>query len=377
MDMGELFEFAAEKGASDLILTTNTPPILRINGEMRMLASEALTSEGTKRLVYGVLDDSQIATFEAERELDFSLFVKNTHRFRGNVFLQRGSVGAVFRLIPDSMPGLADLGLPTVLEEFSMASQGLILVTGPTGHGKSTTQAAMINIINERRRCHIVTVEDPIEFVHKSKNSIIEQREVGLDTRGFSNALRHVLRQAPDVILIGELRDLDTIAAALTAAETGHLVITTLHTNDAVQSMDRLVDIFPPHQQNQVRSQLALSLLAVVAQRLIPRADGRGRVVAVEILKNTNASAHLIREGKIHNIYTVMETSARDGMVTMDSALKQLYLAGMISRDEARRRMRNPDQLTVGGATGVGAPNGPSREAVARRPPQNDKANEQ
>ena len=362
VDMGELFEFAAEKGASDLILTVGTPPILRINGEMRILAGDQLPAEEVKSLVYGILDDSQIAAFESERELDFSLFVKGAHRFRGNVFLQRGCVAAVFRLIPDGMPSLSELGLPTVLEEFAMCAQGLVLVTGPTGHGKSTTQAAMINIINERRRCHIVTIEDPIEFVHKSRNSIIEQREVGLDTHSFSNALRHVLRQAPDVILIGELRDLDTISAALTAAETGHLVITTLHTNDAVQSIDRLVDIFPPHQQNQVRSQLALSLLAVVAQRLVPRADGKGRTVAVELLRNNSASAHLIREGKIHNIYTVMETGARDGMCTMDASLKQLYLMGAVSREEARRRMRNPDQLTVGGATRAGA-----REAAPPR----------
>ncbi len=351
VDMGDLFEFAAQKGASDLILTADCPPILRIMGEMRMLAGEALPPEEVKSLVYGILDDSQIARFEADRELDFSLFVRNVHRFRGNVFMQRGCVGAVFRLIPDKMPSLSELGMPPVLEEFSMMTQGLVLVTGPTGHGKSTTQAAMINIINERRRCHVVTVEDPIEFVHRNKNSIIEQREVGLDTRSFSNALRHVLRQAPDVVLIGELRDLDTISAALTAAETGHLVITTLHTNDAVQSVDRLIDIFPPHQQNQIRSQLALCLLAILSQRLVPRADGKGRVAACELMRNISATAHLIREGKIHNIYTVMETSARDGMCTMDASLKQLYMSGVITRDEARRRMRNPEMLNIGGAS--------------------------
>lgn len=346
MDMAELLNFAAQKSASDLILTAQSPPILRINGEMRFLSGEPMKPEEVKQIVYSVLDDGQIARFESENELDFSLFVRGMQRFRGNVFLQRGCVGACFRLIPKNMPQIGELGLPPVVEELAMRQMGLVLVTGPTGHGKSTTQAAMINIINERRRCHIVTVEDPIEFVHESKHSVIEQREVGMDTQSFKNALRHVLRQAPDVILIGEIRDLDTIAAALTAAETGHLVITTLHTNDAVQSIDRLVDAFPPHQQNQIRSQLALSLLAVVAQRLVPRSDGQGRVVAVEVMKNISASAHLIREGKIHNIYTVMETQSREGMVTMDAALKKLYLKGSITRDEAKKRMRHPEQLT-------------------------------
>jgi twitching motility protein PilT len=227
----------------------------------------------------------------------------------------------------------------------------------------------MIDIINERCRAHIVTVEDPLEFIHKSKTSVIEQREVGLDTKSFASALRHVLRQAPDVILIGEIRDLETIATALTAAETGHLVITTLHTNDAMQSIDRLVDVFPPHQQSQVRSQLALSLLAVIAQRLVPRADGKGRVVAVELLRNNAASAHLIREGKTHNIYTVLETHAREGMCTMDASLKQLYQQGLITREEARRRMRSPDQLTMSGVVPAAAgPEAPKPVDASDRP---------
>jgi twitching motility protein PilT len=347
MDMSELLSFAAQNEASDLIITASAPPILRIFGEMRFLASETLSAEEAKGLIYGVLDDAQIAEFEAEKELDFSLFLRGMQRFRGNVFVQRGCVGAVFRLIPNGLPTIEELGLPPIVEEFAMINQGLVLVTGPTGHGKSTTQAVMIDIINERRRCHIVTVEDPVEFVHESKQSVIEQREVGLDTKGFSNALRHVLRQAPDVVLIGEIRDLETISAALTAAETGHLVITTLHTNDAAQSIDRLVDAFPPHQQSQIRSQLALCLHGIIAQRLVPRADGKGRAVACEVMRNNAAAAHLIREGKIHNLYTVIETHARDGMCTMDSSLKQLYLKGVISRDEAKRRMRNPEQLTA------------------------------
>ena len=226
----------------------------------------------------------------------------------------------------------------------------------------------MINIINERRRAHIVTVEDPLEFIHKSKNSVIEQREVGLDTKSFAAALRHVLRQAPDVILIGEIRDLETISTALTAAETGHLVITTLHTNDAMQSIDRLVDVFPPHQQAQIRSQLALCLLAVIAQRLVPRADGHGRVLAVELLRNNAASANLIREGKTHNIYTVLETHASEGMCTMDSSLKQLCHQGLITREEARRRMRSPDQLTMSGVVPDGAGQTAPKQADAPAP---------
>ena len=347
MDVSELLSFAIEKAASDLILTAGSPPILRIDGEMRSVSLDVLTAEDTQRLAHEVLSKEQISQFEEEMELDFSFFLKDLQRFRGNLFMQRGQVGAVFRLIPPSIPTIESLGLPSVLEEISLAPRGLILVTGPTGHGKSTTQAAMINLINERRRCHIITIEDPIEFLHESKNSIIEQREVGKDTKGFYPALRHVLRQAPDVILIGEMRDLDTIRTALTAAETGHLVISTLHTNDAVQSIDRLVDAFPPYQQSQVRSQLALSLLAVIAQRLMPRANDDGRIAAVEILRNNSASAHLIREGKIHNIYTVMETHARNGMCTMDATLTELFVKGTITRDEALRSMRNPEHLKM------------------------------
>jgi len=358
MDISELLTFAVEKGASDLILTVGSPPMLRIDGEMRSVSLEPLTPDEARRLAHEVLDEDQIARFETEMELDFSFFLKDIQRFRGNLFLQRGHVGAVFRLIPHAIPTIEELGLPGVLEEISLSPRGLVLVTGPTGHGKSTTQAAMINLVNERRRCHIVTIEDPIEFLHDNKNSIIEQREVGRDTKGFYPALRHVLRQAPDVILIGEMRDLDTIRTALTAAETGHLVISTLHTNDAVQSIDRLVDAFPPYQQHQVRSQLALSLLAVIAQRLLQRTDGEGRIPAVEILRNNAASAHLIREGKIHNIYTVMETHARNGMCTMDATLTDLYIDGKITRDEALRNMRNPEHLKM---------NTPIREEELRR----------
>jgi twitching motility protein PilT len=341
MEISQILKFAVEKSASDVLLTVSSPPMVRINGELVPTTASPLTPEVSKRLIYSILDEHQIATFEAKKELDFSLQVKDIHRFRGNVYLQRGCVTAAFRLIPNRIPVLKELGLPPILEDLALRPQGFILVTGPTGHGKSTTQAAMVNLINQKKKVHIVTVEDPIEFVHANQKSIIDQREVGEDTLTFRDALAHMLRQDPNVILIGEMRDIDTIAAALTAAETGHLVISTLHTNDAVQSIDRLLDVFPPHQQGQVRAQLGLCLLAVLAQRLLPRADGKGRVVATELLVNNSAVANMIREGKTHQLYSVMETHAKDGMYTMDSSIKQLYLKGLITFEEAKLRVRD------------------------------------
>jgi twitching motility protein PilT len=261
------------------------------------------------------------------------------------VFFQRGTVAAAFRLVASKVPTLEELNLPPVVEEFALAPQGLVLVTGPTGHGKSTTQAAMIDVINKRRKAHVVTIEDPIEFLHTNKMSLIEQREVGDDTLTFAEALKHVLREAPDVILVGEMRDPESIACALTAAETGHLVIATVHTNDAVQAIDRLLDSFPPHQQGQVRSQMSLSLLGVLSQRLLPRKGGKGRVPAVEVLRNTAGVAHLIREMKTPQIYAILETHAKDGTRTLDGALKELYLRGFVEHEEARSRMRNPSLL--------------------------------
>ncbi|MCE9581727.1 MAG: type IV pilus twitching motility protein PilT [Planctomycetes bacterium] len=345
IDMVQVFRAAVGGRASDVVITAGSPPIFRVNGEVVFGQSPALQPEQTKQLIYDVLRPEQIARFERERELDFSLTVEEVHRFRGNVFQQRGYVGAAFRLIPDKIPVLKDLHLPPVLEEFALSPVGLVLLTGPTGHGKSTTLAALINLINEQRKAHIVTVEDPIEFLHRNKKSVIEQREVGEDTLSFASALKHVLRQAPDVILVGEMRDTESISAAITAAETGHLVLATLHTNDSVQAIDRLIDVFPSHAQSQIRAQLSMSLLAVVAQRLIRTSDGRGRAVACEVLRNNAAVANLIRDGKTHQIYTVMETHARDGMVTLDASLKDLYLTGQIAYEEARRRMRNPSLL--------------------------------
>ena len=353
-DIGQLLQFAVDNAASDLILTAGSPPAFRINGELRFLSGQALSPETSRRLVYAALSDDQIAKFEERRELDLSLTIQEVTRFRGNVFQQRNSVGAAFRLIPSRIPTLEGLGLPPVFEQFALQHQGLVLISGPTGHGKSTTQAAMIDVINQTRPCHIVTIEDPIEFVHKNKSCVIEQREVGMDTESFPMALRHVLRQDPDVVLIGEMRDLETISAALTAAETGHMVLSTLHTNDTVQAVDRMLDSFPPHQQNQVRMQLSFCLLAIIAQRLLPRADNKGRVVALEVLRNNHAISNLIREAKTQSIYTVLETHAKDGMMTMDSSMKELYLRGAITRETAQQWMRDPSALDHGGTATSG-----------------------
>lgn len=345
LDLIPVFRAAVSNDASDVLLTAGSPPIFRINGELVFALSESLDARQVQTLIYSILDNDQIARFERDRELDFSVSMDRKQRFRGNVYYQRGSVAAAFRLIRSRIPTLAELGLPPVLEELALEQQGLILVTGPTGHGKSTTQAAMIDLINQQKRCHIVTIEDPIEYIHKNKKSVIDQREVGQDTHNFAEALKHVLRQDPDIVQIGEMRDLESIAAALTAAETGHLVLTTVHTNDCVQAIDRLLDVFPPHQQGQVRTQLALSLVAVIAQRLLPNAEGSGRVVAIELLRNLPAVSHLIRDDKTHQIYTVMETHAREGMCTMDQSLKNLYLMGELAYDEALHYMRNPGTL--------------------------------
>ncbi len=348
MEITSLFRLAAKEKASDLLITTGVPAVLRIGGRLMDTSTPVLTAKDTRELVYAALRPDQIAKFEKAKELDFSIYVRDVGRFRGNAFLQRGAVGAAFRRIADEVPDLQSLNLPPMLEDFALAAQGLVLICGPTGHGKSTTLAAMIDRINQKQRRHIVTVEDPIEYLHKNKNSIIEQREVGDDTLSFAAALKHVLRQDPDVVLIGELRDLETIQAGLTAAETGHLVLGTLHTNDCVQSIDRLLDVFPPHQQGQIRTQLSLSLNAVIGQRLLPQITGEGVVAAVEILVGSPGVRNLIREGKTHQIYSLMETHAKEGMVTMDTALKELYLQGEIAYQEAARRMRSPQSLPRG-----------------------------
>lgn len=338
---------AVERRASDLHLTQNAPPILRIDGELEVMDLPPLTAADTQRMIYGLLNDTQKAKFEEKWELDLSIEVGNLGRFRVNVHKQRGAVEAAFRVVQDQIRTLRQLGLPSVTEEIARRSSGLVLVTGPTGSGKTTTLAAMINQINNEQHRMIICVEDPIEYIHRNRKSIIKQREVTSDTKSFGDALRHVLRQDPDVVVIGEMRDLETISTALTAAETGHLVLATLHTPDAVQTVDRIIDVFPPHQQQQVRIQLAGTLQAIVAQQLIPIPGGRGRVVACEILLATVAVRNVIRNAKTEQLYTLMQTNTEIGMVTMDKSLKMLYEQGLISFDEAIRRCRFPEAFAT------------------------------
>ena len=345
LNMKSLFEYAARVGASDLLITAGSAPIVRVDGDLYPAIEAKLTPEHTKKLIWSLLNETQQEMFERKRELDFSLAVTGDMRFRANIYYQKGSVSGAFRLIPRIIPQMEDLGVPPIVRDMTLRSHGLILVTGPTGSGKTTTMASMIDLVNETRRCHIVTVEDPIEFIHTNKQGVIDQREVYADTLSFANALKYVLRQDPDVILVGEMRDMETISATITAAETGHLVIATLHTNDAVQSIDRIIDVFPPHQHEQIRVQLAFALIGVVAQQLIPDVEGTGRVLATEILIKNHAVAAHIRDGKTHQTRTIMETGRRDGMVTMDYRLKELYEDGRISYDEVVRRVSSPTFL--------------------------------
>jgi len=345
IDMKMLFEHAGKVGASDLLITAGASPIVRVDGDLYSVTKDKLKPEHTRKLIWSLLNETQQEQFERQRELDFSLAVTGELRFRANVYYQRGTVAGAFRLIPRLVPTLEALGCPPQLRDLTLRPNGLILLTGPTGSGKTTTMASMIDLINDTRRCHIVTVEDPIEFIHTNKKAVIDQREVYADTLKFANALKYVLRQDPDVILVGELRDTETIAAALTAAETGHLVIATLHTNDAIQAIDRIIDVFPPHHHQQVRVQLAFSLQAVICQQLIPRADGSGRILAAEVLLKNHAVANHIREGKTHQTRSLMEGSRQHGMVTMDQRLRELYEAGLISWDEVTRRVSSPSVL--------------------------------
>jgi twitching motility protein PilT len=340
----ELFQQAVEAGASDLLLTARTPPTLRVSGELRFMDQAPLEDDAVRKMVYAVMTDAEIAAFERGGEVDMAANIAG-RRFRGNVYRQRDSVSAAFRLVPTEIPGIRELGLPAALEELCLLPQGFILITGPTGCGKSTTLAALVEHINRNRRTHIITVEDPIEFIFKSRKSIVDQREVGRDTTSFASALRHSLRETPDVIMIGEMRDQETIAAALTAAETGHLVMATLHTGSTVQSVDRIIDVFPPHQQGQIRLQLSFTLLAVVSQKLIPDKSGEGLALATELLRNSPAISNLVREGKTQMLAGILETQARLGMHTMDSSLLDLCRAGRISREEAAKRMEHPQAL--------------------------------
>jgi twitching motility protein PilT len=349
LDMQTLLSAALRLGASDLHLIAGSPPLFRIHGKLGAREGTAkLTPGGVRRLLFSVFDHAQRERFDLEHELDFALSIKGGHRFRVNAHTQRGTAAAAIRLIPSAIPDIDALGLPPVVRELAGKEQGLVLVTGPTGSGKSTTLAAMIDLINARRNCHVITVEDPIEFIHENRRATIEQREIGADTRSYEAALKYILRQDPDVILIGELRDLTTIAAALTAAETGHLVLGTLHANDAPQTIDRLIDVFPPHQQPQIRVQLSSELLAVLAQRLIVRSDGEGRVAAFEVMVATAAVRRLIRDAKTHQLQSAMEMAGGEGMVTFDKSVAELVRSGVVSADEGVRYMRNPGQLAAG-----------------------------
>jgi len=334
---------AIERAASDLHLTQGAPPILRIDGDLEVLDLPPLTAPESQRMIYSILNDSQKAQFEEKWELDLSVEIEDIGRFRVNVHKQRGAVEAAFRVVNENIRSLRQLGLPPVTEEIARKTNGLILVTGPTGSGKTSTLAAMINQINDEQHRMIITVEDPIEYIHRNKKSIVKQREVTSDTHSFNNALRHVLRQDPDVVVIGEMRDLETISTALTAAETGHLVFATIHTPDAIQTVDRIIDVFPPYQQTQVRIQLANTVQAIISQQLLPVPGGRGRVPAVEILIATVGARNIIRNAKTEQIQTLLQTNNDLGMVTMDKSLKNLWQQGLISYEDAISRSKFPE----------------------------------
>ncbi len=342
----DLLKIMIEKGASDLHITTGSPPRVRVDGRLIPLDHPQLTPSDTKTLCYSVLTDAQKHKFEENNELDLSFGVKGLSRFRGNVFMQRGAVAGAFRTIPFQIRTFQELGLPEIVNDLVKRPRGLILVTGPTGSGKSTTLAAMVDRINSERQDHIITVEDPIEYLHPHKKCLINQREVNADTVSFKAALRYVLRQDPDVVLIGEMRDLETIEAALTVSETGHLTLATLHTNSAVQTINRVIDVFPPHQQEQIRTQLSFVLEGILAQQLISKKSGHGRALAVELLVPNPAIRNLIREDKIHQIYSMMQTGqTRSGQQTMNQSLFELYTKGLLSYEDAIGRSSVPEEL--------------------------------
>jgi twitching motility protein PilT len=358
--VAELLDVVLERGASDLHLTVGAPPTIRLHGDLERLGQyPMMTPRALQGMIYAILPQKMRERLEQELELDMSYALPGRARFRVNVYFQRDSLGAAFRLIPYEIRKVEELGLPGVVGDLARFPRGFVVVTGPTGSGKSTTLAGMVDIVNRERAAHIMTVEDPIEFLHRHDRCIVNQREVGADTHSFSQALKHVLRQDPDVILVGEMRDLETIATAITAAETGHLVFATLHTQDAPQTIDRIIDVFPPHQQQQVRVQLATTLQGVVTQQLLQTADGRGRAVAVEVLICTPAVRNLIREGKVHQIYSIMQAGGRFGMQTMDQSLANLVRSGMITQQLAYERCHDAEELNrlIGGAgASYGAP---------------------
>ena len=340
-----LLRLMVERKASDLHLKAGSPPVLRVDGELEPQDQPPLSVAAMSVILEEVTDDEQRERFDEEKELDFAYAAADIGRFRVNAALQRGTITLAFRLVREDIPSLEGLGLPSICGALALKRRGLVLVTGPTGCGKSTTLAAMIGYLNERERRHVVTIEDPIEYEHQNKRCLISQRELGPDTKSFAGALKHALRQDPDVILVGEMRDLATISAALTAAETGHLVLATLHTPNAPQTIDRIIDVFPPHQQQQVRAQLAMALEAVLCQTLVPRSGRPGRVPAVEIMVATSAIRNLIREGKTHQLLNVIQTGTQFGMCTLDQALVVLYRGGEIGLDAALEHSQNQDEM--------------------------------
>jgi twitching motility protein PilT len=346
MDFAAVLTRMVEVRASDVHLTPGFPPALRVRGRISpMEGYPPLSPQETREIVYSILNDSQRKRFENDQQLDFAYSIPGVARFRVNCFFQRGAISAAFRLIPHEIQSLESLGLPLVLEEFTRKPRGFVLVTGPTGSGKSTSLAAMVDMINSEREEHILTIEDPIEFLHSHKKCIVNQREIGADAVDFSVALKAALREDPDVILVGEMRDLETISTALTAAETGHLVFATLHTQSTAQTVDRIIDVFPAEQQHQVRMQLSVALQGIVTQQLLPTADGSSRIVGCEVLVPTPAVRNLIREGKTHQIYSALQTSGAVGMQTMDSHLAQLVRMGKITRSLAEQRASIPEEL--------------------------------
>jgi twitching motility protein PilT len=356
-NLHQLLKAMVEKGASDLHITTGSAPQLRIDGKLVPLKTGALSPVETKQLCYSILTDAQKHKFEEESELDLSFGVKGLSRFRANVFMQRGAVAGAFRTIPFKILSFQELGLPPIVTEMAKKPRGLILVTGPTGSGKSTTLASIIDKVNTDRHEHIITIEDPIEYLHPHKNCIVNQREVGADTQGFKKALKHILRQDPDVVLIGEMRDLETIEAALVISETGHLAFGTLHTNSCVQTINRILDVFPPHQQPQVRAQLSFVLEGVLTQNLLPRAGGPGRVLALEVMIPNAAIRNLIREDKVHQIYSQMQMGQQKfGMQTFNQSLAVLVGKKLITVEEALGRSSDPDELRNMLMSGQGTP---------------------
>jgi twitching motility protein PilT len=354
----ELLGKLLEMNGSDLHLTAGTPPTVRVHGELERLQDYPnLSPRALQGMIYAILPQKMRERFEQELELDMSYSLPGRARFRVNVYMQRDAVGAVFRVIPFEIKGLDELGLPPVCADLARFPRGFVVVTGPTGSGKSTTLAGMVDVVNTERAGHIMTVEDPIEFLHKHKTCVVNQREIGADTHSFASALKHVLRQDPDVILVGEMRDLETISTAITAAETGHLVFATLHTQDAPQTIDRIIDVFPPHQQQQTRVQLSTTLQGVITQQLVPTTDGRGRVVAAEVMVATPGIRNLIREGKVHQIYSAMQAGGRYGMQTMDMSLASHVKAGRINQQMAFERCHDPEELQrlIGSTGGLSA----------------------